>query len=93
MTSEDKTPGWVAIFVSVLVCFPCACCAGFYTLYNLAAAFNPEWASQVVNIDEVYPSSMFWTTSLVCSTTTVVGLVCGIVFLVWGLRRVRVEGA
>ena len=93
MTSGDKTPGWIAVFISVLVCFPCACCAGFYTVYHFVAMFRPEWASQVVGVEQTYPSSMFGAVSLVCATTSIVALVGGIILLIWGIRRLRTRRA
>jgi len=93
VTSRDRTPGWVAFFISVLVCFPCACCSAFYTLYNFVAMYRPEWASQMVQVEEVYPGSYFCATSAACSGTTIVALVAGIVLLIWGLKRVRIRPA
>jgi hypothetical protein len=93
MSGDDKTPGWVAFFISVLVCFPCACCAGFYTVYHFVAVFRPDWASQVAGLEQTYPSSLFGFYSLVCSCTTVIALVGGIVLLIWGIRRLRTRRA
>jgi hypothetical protein len=89
MTSGDKIPGWVAFFISILVCFPCSCCSAYYAFIGLAGMSNPEWASEL-GVEGIYPQAFgFW--SVVCSGNAMIALVGGIVLLVWGIRRLRTQ--
>jgi hypothetical protein len=89
VTSRDNTPGCVAVFVSIFVCFPCFLCSACLTVFYYMAALNPEWASESVQMQEVLPSSGYAFMSAGCSSTTLVALLGGIVLLIWGLRSLR----
>jgi hypothetical protein len=87
MASEDEIPGWVAVFISLLVCFPCFCCSTYYAFIGLKGMSNPEWVSEL-GVAEIYPPA-FGFYSVICSGWAIIALVGGITLLVWGLRRVR----
>ena len=86
MTSDDKIPGLVALFISVLVCFPCTFCAGCYALTGLAVMLDPELVAEA-QLAETYSSSVWGAVSLTCSGTAIIALVGGIILLIWGIRR------
>ncbi len=87
MTRGRKILAWVAFVGSLVMCFPSACCFGFYAFGSfMASTLSPEKLASFSGSGDA-PGPEFYRTAIVpLGFGALVALVVGIICLIWGVR-------
>ena len=90
MSGDRKILGLVAVAVSVVACFPSACCLGFYGLGSLATLVaDPRMIEAAAGSGPVPSRLTFVAIGAGSTLGALVALGLAIAGLVWGIRALR----